>query len=519
MNKNRKKMLTMESKVRTFSIKIYDEQLPLGWDATCNAIRGVDSNKTQVMGIRHDADYNSDDIWLPSIEKAHYHIIGRGINGYSIRIKQLLEMLHVEFRPELDDSLWKNHGVETVKNFANMATYLTHETEEAILDAKTIYPIGNIVSNLTIDEIIEVRQGYIRVGQNGGYKKTFTEMAELDAVARKLGYDLGNFNNWYYDLDFGTRCSAKLKVIERSYYDGVERRVREDGTLIRLCIYIKGDKNTGKTYTSKQVLKGKEILEIGGGGTGKFDKLLPSTDAIILSDDRCPNLLNMTDNYMCQAYRRQSNNPYWCGDVFVVTSNLSFDDWLTDCGIKITDDSGHYSEHYRAMKSRFYVCHIEEICGNNRLICDSPSTRGSANEQISRKEKFKEFRNKFNTIIADYHPDNRGVDYEDIVDWIPIDAITPFDILDKKTPTTPIAPTDVIHGVKTEDAVTKYRDTQPKIYQKAYKNILKKMSNMGLLEADTRYKEAFDEALIHECAKLDIKLQYKKRSSDTTEKR
>ena len=517
MNKNRK-MLTMESKPRSFSIKVYDEQLPLGWEKTCEAIRNVDKGVLQVLAICHDADLLGDDIWLPSIEKKHYHIIGRGVNGYSIRIKQLLELLHVEFRQGLDDELWKNHGVETVGKFPNMAMYLQHLTDEAILDGKTEYPIEKIVSNLTIDEIKEVQNGYIRVGQNGGYKKTFTEMAELDAVARKLGYDLGNFNNWYYDLDFGTRCSAKLKVIERSYYDGVERRVREDGTLIRLCIYIKGDKNTGKTYTSKQVLKGKEILEIGGGGTGKFDKLLPSTDAIILSDDRCPNLLNMTDNYMCQAYRRQSNNPYWCGDVFVVTSNLSFDDWLTDCGIKITDDSGHYSEHYRAMKSRFYVCHIEEICGNNRLICDSPSTRGSANEQIARKEKFKIFRDRFNTIIADYHPDNRGVDYEDIMDWIPISDITPFDILDKSAPTTPIPPTGTFHGVKTEDAITKYRDTQPKIYQKAYKNIIKKMAKMGLLDADTQYKDAFEEALIHECATLDIGLQLKDGKKKTQKK-
>ena len=517
MNRNRKKMLTMESKPRTFSIKIYDEQLPMGWAATCEAIRDADKDKLQIMGICHDADIAGDDIWLPSIEKAHYHIIGRGINGYSIRIKQLLEMLHIEFRQGIDDELWRHHGVETVQKFPNMATYLTHETEEAILDAKTIYPIENIVSNLTIDEIIEVRQGYVRVGQNGGYKKTYVEMAELDADARKLGYNLKNFNNWYYNLDFGTRCSAKLKVVERSYYDGVERRVREDGQIVRLCIYIQGDKNTGKTYTSRQVLKGKEILEIGGGGTGKFDRLLPSTDAIILSDDKCPNLLNMTDNYMCQAYRRQSNNPYWCGDTFIVTSNLPFDDWLTDCGIKITDADGHYTEHYRAMKSRFYVCHIEEIDGNNRLICNSPSTRGSVDEQISRKEKFKNFRDRFNTIIADYHPDNRGVDYEDITDWIPVSEATPFDILDNNN--IPLSPTGTVHRVRTDEAIIRYQTEQPRIYQKAYKSVSKKLIKLGLFDAETQFKKAFEEALLHECATLDVKFQFKKRSSVTTEKR
>lgn len=512
MNKNRntaRKMLTMESKVRTFSIKIYDEQLPLGWEKTCEAINAVDKNKMQILAICHDSDYNSDDIWLPSIEKSHYHIIGRGVNGYSIRIKQVLEMLHIEFRQKIDDELWKHHGIETVANFPNMSVYLTHETDEAILDAKTVYPIEKIVSNLTKDEIIEVRQGYIRVGQNGGYKKTYVEMAELDAIARNLGYQLQNFNNWCYDLDFGTRCNAKLKIVEKSYFDGVAKRVRDDGTIVRLCIFIKGAKNTGKTFASRQALAGREILEIGGGGTGKFDKLLPSTDAILVSDDVCPNLLNMTDNYMCQAYKRQSNNPFWCGDVFVVTSNLEFRDWLEKCNVKTKNSNGTDSEHYRAMESRFFICSIEKCGEHNYLACSSPSTRGSNVDQQIRKNMFIKFRDKFNAVMAEYTPDSKNVTYDDIVDFFPVTDVNPFEIVNEKNGTETIDKIDKTAVFETSECKLDYYQKKiPVLYEKANNIVRKKFAKMGVYKIVKN--EMFNEALLYECAQLDISGQYKR---------
>ena len=77
----------------------------------------------------------------------------------------------------------------------------------------------------------------------------------------------------------------------------------------------------------------------------------------------CPNLMNMADDYKCQAYRRNSNNSYWTGAYLIVTSNLTFAEWLASCGIKVyrkkngpfglMDDKPAYTEHYKAMKTRY----------------------------------------------------------------------------------------------------------------------------------------------------------------------
>ena len=38
--------------------------------------------------------------------------------------------------------------------------YLTHETKEAIDEAKELYSVDELISNLTKDEIIHIREGY-----------------------------------------------------------------------------------------------------------------------------------------------------------------------------------------------------------------------------------------------------------------------------------------------------------------------------------------------------------------------
>lgn len=408
--------VNIDSSVATLSIKCYDEQLPCGWAVTKDAIMAINKNKYQVIAIRHDRDRDSDDFWEPAFEKPHYHIILRVLNDGRIRVKAALEMLCVVYRKEIDDSLILNHGLETVGNYANMAVYLTHETAKAILEAKEKYELDELVSNLNIDEIKQVREGYIRVS-NTAKKVDIETMIELDEQAKKLGYELGNFLNWYAELPFIIRGNAKMKVIEKSYHLGVMQRVSEKKDMNRLCVFIKGEKDVGKTYAALYALKGKEVLTVEGGGTGKFDNLSASTDAIIVSDDRAPNLLNMTDNFMCQAYKRNNNNPFWCGKYFVVTSNLDFKKWLEECGIKTSESLGKImvnTEHYNAMRSRFYVCHIENVGGVNKLICDTYSDRGKYEDQLERKEMFMEFRKKYNESLAAYVPDRKKVDYSDL---------------------------------------------------------------------------------------------------------
>lgn len=409
-------ILPIHAKVYGCAIKCYAEQFPLGFEATKQAVVSIDKNEFHVLAICHNRDEVASGIWQIATDKPHYHFLVRCTNiKKRVRISKILDMLHIYFRPGIDDSLLLNHGIESIVNFQNYSVYLTHETPKAIQDNKELYSVEEIISNLSLDEIKRVREGYLRV-TDALTKPTMSELTKLDAEAFNLGYELKNFADWYNALPFKVRSNSKMKTIEASYQRGVDKRIEENQEMNRLCIYIKGAPNTGKTFATKKALSGKKILNVGGGGSGKFDKLRPDHEAIIIDDDCCPNLLNMSDNYICRAYKRNKDNPPWAGKYFIVTSNLSFSEWLKRCGIKIYDRGEIPSIHYKAMLSRFYICVLTPNgTGKNKLSCINVSTRGSKKDQETRKEMFENFRQEFNRIISEYTPADNVVDYSSVL--------------------------------------------------------------------------------------------------------
>lgn len=439
--KNETHILGIHSQVNTLALKFYDEQLPgassiynpAGFlvhhdpNATPNfiaAIKATNPKDFQVLAIRHDRDEVTDGIWAVAKVKPHWHVIVRLVDqNRRIRVSQILAGLRVVYRPGLDDELWKEHGVETIGNFAGYAVYLTHETAEAIRDAKEKYDISEIISNLTPEEIQQVREGYIRVSEKR--KLTQEDLIALDKEAYDRGYVLKTLDDWFADQPFNVRSAAKIKVITDHYYHGVEARIKERVEVNRVCIYIRGVENLGKTYAAEHALldMGLNVYPVKGGGTGKFDSLTAAHDAILIDDETCPNLLNMTDDCICQAYKRGRNNPPWTGRFFVVTSNRTFFDWLDDCGMHIyrRDKSGDvmrdaYGEpiltergkaHAPAMRSRFFLMHIEtDADGVSRLELDLKQEvrRGSIECQQSKIDTAADFRDKFNAIIREYRP-------------------------------------------------------------------------------------------------------------------
>jgi hypothetical protein len=417
--KHRGKCLNILSSVHSAALKIYDEQLEHGWDYTKNAIRTVfKPSYLQVEGIKHFRDFLEDDnFWKPSREKPHYHIIFRLVDRKDrIRIRRVLKALGIKFRKGLDDNLLKEHGCETVQNFSAYSLYLTHETEDAILSGKSLYKLSEVVSNLTESELEQIREGYVRPCDKR--KLTQAELISLDKEAYAKGFELADFEDWYNALGFVVRSNAKMKVIKESYTRGVESRIRENKSLPRLCIFVQGPPNTGKTYAAAHSVEG-DYLSISGGGSGKFDNLKPSHNAIVIDDDICPNLLNMSDNYICKAYRRNRDNPVWAGEYLIVTSNLSFNEWALECGIKMYANPAYYTDTYsaqgKALRSRFYICELKQTpTGQYRLACRSASDRGTVEEQFKRGYKFVDFQKKFNEIIANYNPQNHKVDYSKI---------------------------------------------------------------------------------------------------------
>lgn len=425
--------LHIESKVAACAIKCYDEQLEYGRDYTFDKIRNFDK-KYHIIAIVHDRDEVADGIWQTSKVKPHLHIIFRCIDRKDrYRVKKLLDDLGIVFRRGIDDELWNNGGVETIGTFTGYAVYLTHETEDAIRDAKERYELDELISNLTLDEIIEVREGYTSL-DNGKRKVAMDELIALDKEAYDLGYDMGSFDKWYGSQPFVVRSHSKKKTIVESYERGVNDRLEKNPEIVRACIFIHGMPNAGKTYASKAALSDKPYLCIQGGGSGKFDNLRPDHEAIIIDDDICPNLLNMSDNYICRAYRRNSNNPVWAGKYLIVTSNLYFPEWVEACKIKVTENTtpiSHYdymsranqtdvslpTKRYEAVLSRFFVCRIsyDDKTGSPSLLCEHVSERGSCAAQEKRRDLYRDFCLKFNDTIRQYKSDPGVVDYSDII--------------------------------------------------------------------------------------------------------
>ena len=399
--------LTFRSSVRTLELVFYDEQLPYGWLRLKETIKSIDKSKMQILSIKHNKDEGiSHKMDEEVLEKDHYMVIIRMCNNKTAKVGTLLNMLKIEFRPASDQTLWENGGCRTIRNFSDRAMYLIHETEEAILDHKPQYSIDDIFSNLDRDEIKQIMEGYVRVGK----KKIDNEtMAELDQYAYDLGYKLGSFESWYSSLEFAIRKNAGMRTIKESYYRGVEERAKKGEEINRLCVFIQGAGNSGKTYSAIHSFENNEKLIIDGGGTGKYDRLTVSTDVVIV-DDQCSNyLLNMADNKICQVYRRGSNNPFWCGRYFIITSNYSFEDWAEMCGIAkeiYIRGVKIINPQYSALLSRFYTCHIE----SGQLVVDTYSDRGSDSFQEVKLEMFLEFRDKYNAILSQYKK-GKSVDY------------------------------------------------------------------------------------------------------------
>lgn len=431
-----KSAYTLESVMQSLALKLYPEQITgydadhaeeLGYDERLiqqlrQRIQSLTDTDMQVLMIVHDADYDHDDYWSPSAEKPHIHIImryiGKTASGHvrRERIGTILETLGVTYRPDLDRTLWEQHGVEAVGDFVEYAAYLLHWTDKAQKAGKHSYDLSALVSNLTVDQIQEILDGHRRTSEaapDENRRVQIDTMIDLDQEAYQLGYTLHDFDDWYGRLPFAVRSHQRMRTVRESYYRGVTARA-EDPTqngVLRLCVYIEGRPDCGKTYAAVHALDtlGASVLRIGGGGTGKLDKLRPSHDAIVIDDDVCPNVLNLSDNYICQAYRRNQNNPYWCGKYLIVTSNVTFTEWMASCGVS--------KRHYDALGSRFYICSVSPVTGE--LICQTVSRRGTYEEQMQRKTMFRAFARSYDEVASGYKRDDRVVDYDDL--YLPCD--------------------------------------------------------------------------------------------------
>lgn len=432
-NERSPRCLKPHARTRGMAAKFYEEQLPFGVDYLISRVRTYDKDKFRVLLFMHNQDENEDgDLWVKSCEKMHFHMLVEGVpcgkdkKKRQFTVNAILRDLGVVFRPGIDDKLWENRGVETLNDFSGYALYATHETPKAKqnglkfeYDLETMWANGLyspkdstflktcegiMVSNLTLEEVKEVREGYTRL--NLHKRVTFEDLEGLDKELFELGKAYGDIDTYIDNLPFSVRSHCKMRTLKESYDRGLSRRLEEDlannKNLLRLCVFVQGQTGTGKTYGALKALSDKRVLTVGGQKTGKFDNLKPSTQAIVIDDDTLPNALQMSDDYPCRAYRRNSNNPVWCGDYLIITSNLTFDEWLKSCGFS-------NPTHLKAMHERFFICHIESVLNKNALWCDEIVKRGTAEKVQMLVDKFTDFQEKYNESLASYRPASSSV--------------------------------------------------------------------------------------------------------------
>ena len=411
--KKKKTSYTMRSSLRTISIKCYAEQLGLDEKATyLDIIHKIQkiiphiSRDYIVFAIVHYKDTLTDDIFLPSVEKPHVHIWAKRRDNDSRHVNQWLSLFEVTYRKGIDDDLFKNHGVEPCDKLVSCAMYATHDTEQAIKDGKERYDISEVIMNISLEEFLSLRKGYTQGLSTG--KLTLEQQIELDSEAFQLGYELKDWEEWYGSLSFAQRRLTSMKTIKESYYRGLSKRYDENRYVNRLSIFIQGAPGIGKSFYSDNL---PHSLAVTSGKTGKYDDLKPSTEVISISDYTSEALLTMADNYICRTYRRNSQNGYWCGRLFVVTSNVSFDEWVRDCG---------GNPENTAFIDRFYVCHVD---AENHLICTHASKRGTSEEQKERLERFLEFKKGFEASLKEYaeiKKNSQPVDYSAILNEVEV---------------------------------------------------------------------------------------------------
>ena len=131
MAAKKRKKYSIESSVRTLSLKCYAEQVEgyeeykeLGWTddsillEVMNRLDNTDLFPRDLfieLGIIHNRDNLDDDFWLPSVEKPHIHVWLK-VLGNPLKLRTLFNKLGINGKRKEDEKLWKKHGAESISS-------------------------------------------------------------------------------------------------------------------------------------------------------------------------------------------------------------------------------------------------------------------------------------------------------------------------------------------------------------------------------------------------------------------
>lgn len=199
-----------------------------------NIIANFNKNEIIIIAIIHSRDVVADaeDPFLPSLEKPHVHLIIK-LKNYKkrIHISTLLNMLDIHFRNPEDATLFKKGCESLGGSYRENAIYLLHNSTQAIKDGKAEYQPDEFITNLSKSEIESLQNGKLNLDKSP--KPTLEFLTTLDQTAYNLGLnskpmDRGtDWQNFYDNLPFSIRSSAKLKYVEESYQRGIRHQLQK----------------------------------------------------------------------------------------------------------------------------------------------------------------------------------------------------------------------------------------------------------------------------------------------------
>lgn len=452
MQKNSKKRrksngLTLESRVRSVSLKFYAEQLMppkirAKYEALQKSKRPTDQIKAKTAekhamsflkdriehldhkylcsGIYHNQDLvqDPDDPFEASIKKGHFHVYAwRRKEGSRFYLRELVEDLGLVYDHKQDALMWLSHGAEVIRDKCASMMYMTHETTQAILDGKHQYELSEVMKNFSDEELADLRAGYKRPSPKK--RLTADDWDGLSDMAYGLGRNLGDYDSWVLEhLTTQQQAQGPAKIVEKRYVAGLQRGVTETDELTRCSILIYGAAGLGKSTTVRQTLK-----ELGyqtcyaTAGTGKYDSLRVSDTAIFFDDVSVKSPLSVFDNAAVILHRRGSHDRPWLGSMAVATTNLEPDTWiakhvgfrsLREAQSALEDGkTSDRAEQYRALKSRLYICHLSET---GDLLVEHAQERGGVKSRREHDSLFAEFKQTFEKQLKAYLSNNQKVE-------------------------------------------------------------------------------------------------------------
>lgn len=353
----------------------------------------------EVEAICHDKDEvaNPDDMFAPSIVKPHFHVIIRDANNKRFFVETILKALGLNYQKE-DSELFYEHGCTTVADFNAYSVYLTHETEQAKKDGKEFYDLSEVMTNMPLDELKDIRAGYSRLQAKS--KLSDNDWNELAEYVAKLGDEMGDFDDWStHALTFAQRSGSKFKALQAEFNKHLNDAVESSPDLTRCCILLSGKPNDGKSWTSFHALQniGEKIYPARS-SSGKYDGLKSTATAMTFDDRMITDALNVTDNKATVLHGRGTGgDKAWLGHYVVVTTNLSIDDFFSN--------QVRFDSQIDAIKSRFYTCTlVYDNFGHGNLELIDSSNRGTFQDIQVRNNMYAKFADEFNKLIANYHP-------------------------------------------------------------------------------------------------------------------